>query len=219
LSSEVDVSTIAGASQSEVIAAQYLSHCHPEVTAFWQYGGWASPASMIADVVSDIFADDVDYVVECGSGLTTLFAAATMRRLGRGKVVALEHAPEFARRTRRFLALNSLEGYADVVDAPLVECTVLGHASRWYDLAGIELARRPNTLLIVDGPPQHGHFDRLGTIQLFDRLARPLIMYLDDCHTAQMAEVIAAWQAGGLAWSSRFPHDDVRNYLRCVVAA
>jgi predicted O-methyltransferase YrrM len=158
-------------------------------------GGWAATAPSVIYLVETVLAESrPPVVVECGSGTSTVWLAAAVRRRGDGRVVALEHDASYGEQTRRDLVRHGLEDVATVVDAPIIDCTTSVGTAPWYDvnalgdLSGI-------TLLFVDGPPGSTapHARRPAFELLADRLADDAIVVLDDTHRSAEREIVEAW--------------------------
>ena len=139
-----------------------------------------------------------ELVVETGSGVSTLVIAYGLEKLGRGRVVALDHDAAYAARTRAELARHGLTAYATVVHAPLESIDLDGERYRWYApsaLAGLP----PIDLVVDDGPPRYlGDRLRYASLPQFaPRLAPRGIFVLD---------VIAAEERSNLTrWRQQFP--------------
>ena len=115
--------------------------------------GWAASPDLLMVLVDLMITERPSLVVECGSGASTLWLALAMRRFGiDGRVIALDHDPVFAGKTRDFLAMHDVCDLAEVRDAPLESYSLGGETYPWYarkaweGLTGIGL-------LFVDGPP------------------------------------------------------------------
>lgn len=176
---------------------RFQSELVEELVSMPALGGYAATAPTIIHLVETVLADARPPVVlECGSGTSTVWLAAAMRRRGDGRVVALEHDAGYAEQTRRDLAKHGLENVATVAHAPLIECTTTAGTAPWYDvnalgdLSGI-------TLLFVDGPPgaTAPHARRPAFELLVDRLAEDAIVVLDDTHRDEEREIVEAWTA------------------------
>lgn len=201
-------------SASELSGAAYLSHCLPEVTGYYRFGGWASCAAMCADLVSYIITHRPKTIVECGSGLTTLFAAAALRRNGSGRIYALEHLKEYRALTGRIIKNNRLDSYSRIIEAPLVQQTIAGMKTEWYDSRKLSSAvMRQADLLIIDGPPQNnGPLARFGAIKLIQTAKTKPVIFIDDIHTDQTKHVLEQWRALGLQFKMTHPSPDIENY-------
>lgn len=147
------------------------------------------PAAILA-IASDIVINRRRVIVECGSGNSTIFAARALSQHGiDGHVHSIDHDPAWADLTARAIARESLEQWASVTCAPLVD--------DWYDrdvlpdVRGIEL-------LVVDGPPAYARAietSRQPALDVFwDRLAPGATVMLDDSGRPGERRVIAEWE-------------------------
>jgi predicted O-methyltransferase YrrM len=107
-------------------------------------------ALMLARMIAD---EKPELILETGSGVSTLIAGYALQRLGRGKVIALEHQPEYAAKTRALIAQHGLSEFASVVDAPLEPIEVNGGNYRWYSTRALD-GLGPIDMVIDDGPPR-----------------------------------------------------------------
>jgi predicted O-methyltransferase YrrM len=92
-------------------------------------------------------------VLECGSGSSTIAVARCLKTLG-GRLISLEHNPEFARKTTETLRLLELNDVARVVTAPLTTRQVGSAVLSWYGPEYERFLESPIDVLIVDGPPK-----------------------------------------------------------------
>ena len=107
-------------------------------------------ALMLAELIA---REEPRVVLETGSGVSTLVIGYALEKLGRGKVVALEHDPAYARETRALIAQHGLGAYAMVVDAPLEPVELGGRSYRWYARRALEDLGEID-LVVDDGPPR-----------------------------------------------------------------
>ncbi len=132
-------------------------------------------------------------VLELGSGISTIVVARRLQQVGAGRIVSLEHLPEYAAQTRAQLAAHDLGDYALVVDAPLVDVEVDGERRRWYQL-GTDV---PDGIdgLFVDGPPAStGPLARYPALPLLrDHLAPGASVFVDDGDRADERETVRRW--------------------------
>ncbi|MFN8102924.1 MAG: class I SAM-dependent methyltransferase [Acidimicrobiia bacterium] len=134
-------------------------------------------------------------VVECGSGASTVIAAATLRRHGiDGHVTSLESDPVYADVTRGYLRRHDLERFATVHTAPLIEGD---HGfGVWYDTAALGSLAGGVDLLVVDGPPTAGASPTARGPALdvvCDRLAPGARVLVDDALRPGEQEVMVRW--------------------------
>lgn len=180
---------------SEMDALTQLRERYPVPDAPPVLGGWAIGSGAILHVLETIEENDVDLVVECGPGASTVYVAELLRRRGSGRVIGLEHDPEFHSIVRRDIERRGLADVADIRLAPLVDVEVAGRTQPWYDPAawsdidGIGL-------LLVDGPPGDTcEMARLPALPLLGPCLRSdAVVVVDDAHRADEQAAIAAWR-------------------------
>jgi len=149
-------------------------------------------AVLIAQLVAD---ERPELVLETGSGVSTLVIAYALQRLGRGKVVALEHDPAYARKTRTLIAQHGLSAYASVIDAPLETVMVNERPSRWYSPAALAGLGRID-LVFDDGPPRvAGRMLRYASLHLLAPRLAKRATFLLDVVAEEEREILARWRA------------------------
>jgi predicted O-methyltransferase YrrM len=157
--------------------------------------GWAASPDLLVVLVDLVKTGRPSLVVECGSGVSTLWLALAMRRFEiDGRIIALDHDPVFGGQTRDFLARHDLRDLAEVRDAPLESFSLEGETYSWYatgaweDLTGIDL-------LFVDGPPATtGHQARYPALPLLSGSLSPAAtVVLDDLVVPDMQKVLRRW--------------------------
>lgn len=158
-------------------------------------GGWAASPDLLVFCVDTMLAEKPDLVVECGSGLSTLFLSLAAEQHGLPtRIVALEHHEEYAAKTRAMLERHGVGHRAEVRLAPLERTSLPDHETAWYaesalgDLAGIGL-------LLVDGPPAStGPRVRYPAVPLLrERLAERCTIVVDDLIRTSDEETAESW--------------------------
>jgi len=121
----------------------------PLSRSYVPWSDWAMRPAGLAEVLNQVSLRRPRLVVECGSGVSTIYLARLLAELGGGATVAIEHDGEWAAWLRDRLADEGLWPYATVVDAPL------GPPDGWFDEGRVldALGGREIDLLLVDGPP------------------------------------------------------------------
>lgn len=156
-------------------------------------GGWALSPSGLLWLTRYIAKEKPEMIVECGSGTSTLWCAMALRRNGHGRLVAMDHKPDFAAKTRDALARHGLSDWAEVVDAPLVPTATPRGNFDWYDTTGVRASNID--LLLVDGPPQatgqHARYPALFILE--KKFAAHAAVLLDDTHRADERECMEFW--------------------------
>jgi predicted O-methyltransferase YrrM len=179
----------------QVEALQNLTTMLPTSDVLPATRGWAASPDLLLVLVDQLIAQRPSFVVECGSGASTLWLALALRRYGiEGRIVALDHDPVFAAKTRDFLARHGVSDLAEVRDAPLEDFSLADGTYAWYarrawkDLAGIDL-------LFVDGPPAAtGAKARYPALPLLREALHPAAtVVLDDLVVPDMQETLRLW--------------------------
>ena len=159
-------------------------------------GGWAASADVVSVLIGDLLRIRPRLVVECGSGVSTLWTALAIEHYGLDcRVVSLDHDTHFAEQTRRSLRAHGVDRHAEVRDAPLLPAEIEGHSTVWYDRAAL-VGLTGIGLLFVDGPPDRtGPLVRYPAVPLLKaRLAPTATIVLDDLIRPGEKEVVARWR-------------------------
>lgn len=164
-------------------------------------GGWALNAPEILTLLDLVTTNRPKLVVELGSGTSSVWLGYALERSGNGRVISIEHDPDFAGRTKEDLRRHGLEDVVEVRTAPLVASPVPGHETPWYDpvafedLDGIDL-------LVVDGPPgPTGPLARYPALPLLHkRLSEQAVIVLDDIDREGEQEIVERWYSEVPGW-------------------
>lgn len=154
---------------------------------------WAAGVDLVRHLYTQVADLGRTSVLECGSGTSTVLLAYAVRQFGKGRVVALEHDPHYAKATRRMLRERGLEDWAEVIDAPLVEVELPAGVWRWYELEA--MPEGGFDLVLVDGPPgKTGPQARYPALPLLaDRLAPDGELVLDDALRPEERATVERW--------------------------
>ncbi len=166
--------------------------------------GYAAAPDALAELVRIIDERRPDSVLELGSGVSSIVLARRLQQAGRGRLVALEHLPEHAERTRAELAAQGLADVATVLDAPLEDVVIGTDSWSWYRLgAGVPPAI---DALFVDGPPAStGTLARYPALpRLADRLTPGATVFVDDGDRPDEREMVRRWQAEQAGLEARY---------------
>jgi predicted O-methyltransferase YrrM len=176
-------------------ALQNLNAMLPTTDVLPASRGWAASPDLLLVLIDHVITTRPSLIVECGSGASTLWLALALRRFGiDGRVVALDHEPVFAERTRGFLVRHGVSDLAEVRDAPLEDFEISGETYAWYARAAWEDLTGIDTVL-VDGPPQAtGHHARYPALPLLGEALSPAAaLILDDLVVPDMQKVLQLW--------------------------
>lgn len=159
-------------------------------------GGWAASTDVLVEVLRLVTADRPALIVEFGSGLSTVLMAAALKRNGSGKIISVDHDPDYAAATRRDLELYGLQAHAEVRVVPLKDQLIGGETRPWYDMAALQDLRAVD-LAFVDGPPAQIREDiRWPSLPfLWDRLSHSGKVVMDDAARPEERRMIEAWKS------------------------
>lgn len=156
---------------------------------------WSAGADFLQILVDHILEHQPARILECSSGLTTLFMARACQLIGHGSVTSLENGARFAQTTRVALEIYGLGFWAEVQDAPLVDTPLAGQSWQWYDLTGLQVEEID--MLVIDGPPGFLQpMSRYPAIpRLADRFAPEAVIWLDDAARPDERAIVERWLA------------------------
>jgi hypothetical protein len=156
--------------------------------------GWSASPALASRLYSLIEENKPSYILELGSGVSTIVMAYAIEKAGTGRLISIDHDEQYAQKTRDELKRHRLEKYASVVHAPLIETISNGTSQPWYDLSGLNGLANID-LLIVDGPPRQTCVDaRLPAFeQLSGRLAPGCVVVIDDSDRLDEKNSLMAW--------------------------
>lgn len=184
--------------QTELIASQFqqlraLTNVRPILGPFpARFGDWAADPDFCELVAITVSQLRPGLVLECGSGTSTAIIAATLRSLGRGRLVSLDDDPTFAAMTEALIEHGGLADVADVRFAPLALRE--GENRPWYDF-DVRALEGPIELVVVDGPPTTTDIlAREPAIQrIRSALAPGCVFLLDDGDRVGEREFVSRW--------------------------
>lgn len=159
-------------------------------------GGWAASPDLTLLIMDTVLARKPGTVVECGSGISTLFIALTAEQHGlHTRVVALEHDARFKKSTEELLERHGMSHRAEVRLAPLVPGSVAGHPTPWYDESALDDLTDIG-VLVIDGPPTAtGEHARYPAVPLMrEKLSGACTIIMDDLIRDSDREVAQRWQ-------------------------
>ncbi|MEM8841572.1 MAG: class I SAM-dependent methyltransferase [Pseudomonadota bacterium] len=156
-------------------------------------GDWRAGDDLLNILVDHIFDACPDFVVECGSGLSTAVLAQALKLNGQGHLFTLEHDIVYLEETKALLDRLGVGERVTLIEAPLVD---YGPTGKWYDRAGLEPLPARIDLLLVDGPPVFaGKAARYPAgPELFARLSRQAVVILDDGRRNREQKALRMWR-------------------------
>lgn len=179
-------------SQVEGLMALYARSAG--LPSFPRSRGWAASPDMLHGLINQVQVRKPHLALECSSGLSTLVLANEMRRMGRGKVISLEHEAFYAEATRAMLRAHGLQDWAEVLHAPLCPVKVNDWAGSWYDTSVLPADLKAD-LLVVDGPPSTtSPLARYPALpMLLSRLSPGALVLADDSDRPDETAMVKRW--------------------------
>ena len=170
---------------------------------FNNYIPWTSSSmspSAIVTILNEIVINSRECVVECGSGISTLFIAKIFNELGNGHIYTIEHDQTWIEVIENILKREGLDKFVSIIYAPLVSTDVSLDKSQWYNTQPIneKLSDKEVDLIIVDGPPGHKKeimYSRYPAVPyLKNFFADSFTIILDDCNRIGESEIVTRWE-------------------------
>jgi hypothetical protein len=157
--------------------------------------GWAASPDLLKKITEEIFYRKPNYIVEMGSGVSTIVIAYCLKQLGKGRVVSFEHDDKYADINNRLIKYYDLENVANIILAPLKEIVIKDGTWLWYDKDSM-IFEQPIDFLIIDGPP--GDIQKLSRYPTLPLLYRHLssrsTIILDDGLREDEKKIVALWE-------------------------
>ena len=150
---------------------------------------WASYALRpegILTFLNAIVLLNASRIVECGAGVSTVYAARLFAQQGRGQLHSSEEDPVWADRVMQQLRQQNIDKYVTMYVVPQ-------GPDRWYRREDLEpLRSTPIDVLLVDGPASWG---RGGAVDTFgDSLAPDYAVILDDVWWPEIEKDLRRWE-------------------------
>lgn len=156
-------------------------------------GGWALSPVGTLEIVRKIQEVKPTAVLECGSGTSTIWMAMALRKLGGGRVYALEHDPDHVETTRSLIDDHGLAQYAEILHAPLKEYRAGDATITWYDDAALGDIP-PVGVMLIDGPPAAVTDGRSHTLRFTKHLlANEAWLFADDYNRLPERSMVQTW--------------------------
>ncbi|MDT9232850.1 MAG: class I SAM-dependent methyltransferase [Limnospira sp. PMC 737.11] len=157
--------------------------------------GWAISPDFAIALYSLILERKIKNVLELGSGSSSLVIGYALQKLGRGKLISLEHDQNYTTASQDLVCNHKLEQYCQINYAPLQRTEVNGQNYKFYSLDCLKQINIKFDLLIIDGPPSHTNpLARFPAVPLlYDYLSDEAIICLDDSDRKDEKLAVQKW--------------------------
>ncbi|MFC1883151.1 class I SAM-dependent methyltransferase [Thermodesulfobacteriota bacterium] len=156
---------------------------------------WAASPDFLKKIIEIIIEVRPQNIVEVSSGVSTLVAAYSLKKIGKGKILSLEHDPIHVSANKRLLSTHGLQDVAEIVYAPLKKISIGEGVWLWYDLDCLDFEGDID-LLVIDGPP--GNIQKMVRYPalplLFGRLSEKGVILMDDGNREDEQEIVKLWK-------------------------
>ena len=194
------LATMEGA--AEAAAYQFLDRSLSPQRFMPSVGGWSIQYQVIASVVDYVLHSGIEdpLIVELGSGVSTSWLGLTLKKLGRGRLISVEHDPKFAKITQRSISRFELSDFVEIALVDLQVCKEPYNDFTWYapepiiERFGIN---QKIDLLLVDGPPGNAgpksRYPAFPMMQVY--LSTNSMIVLDDTDRKHEQDICIEWIA------------------------
>lgn len=158
-------------------------------------GGWSIDSHLGKYLVQHVLEQPPQFILELGSGSSTLLIARWMNLLGHvgHKHIAVDHEERYLKLTRDMLALNELSHNVELMTCPLQPLEDTGKL--WYSGLTGRLADKKIDLLFIDGPPgilqAESRYPALPMLYPF--LSEHCVVILDDAMRPDEQSIVGKW--------------------------
>jgi hypothetical protein len=141
-----------------------------------------------------ILKDKPRFVLEAGSGVSSVIIGLALKLNNYGESFSLEHDPTFLESTRNNLEINQLKDASMLFSCPLVEYEIENETWNWYQTDKLNITDKID-LLIIDGPPRTTqNLARYPVIPiLFQLLSDKFTVLLDDANRPDEIIIVEKW--------------------------
>lgn len=180
---------------SQQEALNEIKRIFPNLAFFPSTRGWAGSPDFLLKLVELVVHESPKYIIEFGSGVSTIVLGAAMKKFSQGKIESFDHDEVFTKKTIRLLEVNNLQDIANTNYSPLMLYNMDEGNWNWYNKLQIDKIEPEIDLIVVDGPPnfiqEKSRF--LALPILFDKLSNKSIIVLDDANRESEKEVVKDW--------------------------
>lgn len=158
---------------------------------------WSLRPAALLTVLNDILLNGRRTIVECGSGVSTVYMARLLRGTD-ARIRSLEGEESWVRAINGILAAEDLSNVATVLHAPLEPHDLALEDNLWYaDGVAQELTSLETDLLLIDGPGggAQRRMSRYPALPFFQGSLLPdSTVVLDDVNRPGEQRVIELWE-------------------------
>jgi len=183
----------------DIRSLELLKNVHSE---YLPWTGASIHPTALLYLLNDITIHQRRNIVECGSGISTIYIAGLIKSLDADiKFQSIDHDENWLSILREHLKNNDLQDLVDLIHAPLSNCKhCMDKTYEWYDLEVLDqrITAEPIDLLFIDGPPakeRECDYSRYPALSYFSsKLADNRVVLLDDSCRKGELETAKTWE-------------------------
>ena len=159
-------------------------------------GGLTPTADVIALLIAQLLQSAPSLVVECGSGVSTLWLALAIRRRGlASRIVCLDHDEVNADKTTQLLKQHEVDQLVEIRRVGLVPGVLEEHSTDWYDPSALEGLADIGLLFVAAPSERTGPMARYPAVPLMRELFAPTAtIVLDGVARPAERETATRWR-------------------------
>ncbi|NGP75939.1 class I SAM-dependent methyltransferase [Balneolaceae bacterium YR4-1] len=193
-----------GRSRSEINALRNVTaliSLDSLIDIYIPWSGSALKPSLIKLILNDILIHNRENIVECGSGISTLYIASLFKQysLTKRKIYSIDHDREWIQTLESYLDRLDLSKYVQVIHAPLEEFENEFDEMKWYKTSTLN-DYFDNIIidqLIVDGPPAYKESIKYSRypagVYFKNNFGKNYSIFLDDLDRKGEQEITKKW--------------------------
>ena len=146
-------------------------------------------------IAETILLKNPQFIVEASSGVSSIIIGYCFKKLGKGKVISLEHDLNYVEKSKKLVQKHDLQDYIEIRHAPLKKYTINKKEWIWYTTDAIKNGVLID-MVVVDGPPNYiQDLSRYPVIPLlYNRMNNNSILILDDGVRDEEKEITRRWE-------------------------
>jgi len=207
----------------EIKDIRSLEHLKVLYDGYIPWTGASIHPTALVYVLNDILLHQRRQIVECGSGISTLFIAHLIKKHGLNTTfTSIDHNEDWIRLMKKQMQANGTVDFVKFIHAPLTTISDGWQGPAvWYDTEAIDKQLNDEfiDLLFIDGPPANdgkNPYSRFPAVPFFfDRLDEDATVILDDSTRQAERRIAERWNKSyGLSLKQSILKGDIFLHTR-----
>lgn len=174
------------------------------VTLSNSYIPWTSSSirpSAIVKILNDILINKRKYIIEFGSGISTLYIAKLLKNNG-GYLYSVEHDKNWILVVKDILKKEGVEDVVVFAHAPMGKSTYSLNDLEWYDKKSLDVlsTSKKFDLILIDGPMAYteklmlSRYPAVPFLMEKDKISKNSTIILDDINRSGEEAIVKKWE-------------------------